>query len=485
MFNTAKTVFIFSFVLISALHCDNSDTFLNGDLIPTTEKIQKPDLLSETRIADQILINANIITMNPDLPKAKALAISAGRIMLVGSIEDVMVLADDNTVVMDVEGKTVLPGFVDAHNHLLSEAIVSGDKTLEEAQEYGLVNGITSMADMSVGPSVIEPLRAFGNSGLLKIRTSLYLSYSDACGRSLGDWYLDYPVDLDPSHMMRIPGVKIFTDGWTCSMLPAFTFSIPNVSHRSPNGNLLVEPDRLYNSLIELQGNGYQAAVHALGDLAVENSLDTFDKLLSDKENVLRHRMEHNMYIRPELLSRYGDIGVLPVIWDSKACFIENALSVHPSKIIETNNYVLEEKAHSWINPWRSLIDANPGLNVAYHSDESWGISTPFLDLYSLVTRNETPFFDNEYLCEAKDWLRGESLSVKEALRIMTMGSAYSLFMDEHIGSLEKGKFADLIVASDDPMQIKPDQLKDIKVLLTIVNGNAEYCSEGYSGYCQ
>ena len=485
MFNAVNTVFIFSLVLIVVLNCDSSDNSLNEDLMPTTAEIQQLDLLSETKIADQIFVNANIITMNPDLPKAKALAISAGRIMLVGSAEDVMVLADDNTIVIDVGGKTVLPGFVDAHNHLLSEAIVSGDKTLEEVQEYGLANGITSMADMSIGPSVIEPLRAFGSSGLLKIRTSLYLSYSDACGRSLGNWYLDYPVDLDPYHMMRIPGVKIFTDGWTCSMLPAFTFSIPNASHRSQNGNLLVEPDRLYDSLSELQENGYQAAVHALGDLAVENSLDAFDKLLSGKDNVLRHRMEHNMYIRPELLSRYGDIGVLPVIWDSKACFIENALSVTPGKIIENNNYLLEEKAHSWINPWRSLIDANPGLNVAYHSDESWGISTPFLDLYSFVTRNEMPFFDNEYLCNAKEWLRGESLSVEDALNIMTMGSAYSLFMEEHIGSLEKGKFADLIVASDDPTQIKPEKIKDLEVLLTVVGGMAEYCGEGYGEYCK
>ena len=107
------------------------------------------------------------------------------------------------------------------------------------------------------------------------------------------------------------------------------------------------------------------------------------------------------------------------------------------------------------------------------------------MDLYSLVTRNETLFFDNEYLCEAKDWLRDESLSVEEALSIMTMGSAYSLFMEEHIGSLEKGKFADLIVASDDPTQIKPEQLRDIEVLLTIVDGTAEYCGEGYGEYCQ
>ena len=84
MFNAVNTVFIFSLVLIVVLNCDSSDNSLNEDLMPTTAEIQQLDLLSETKIADQIFVNANIITMNPDLPKAKALAISAGRIMLVG-----------------------------------------------------------------------------------------------------------------------------------------------------------------------------------------------------------------------------------------------------------------------------------------------------------------------------------------------------------------------------------------------------------------
>ena len=65
------------------------------------------------------------------------------------------------------------------------------------------------------------------------------------------------------------------------------------------------------------------------------------------------------------------------------------------------------------------------------------------------------------------------------------MGSAYYLFMEEHIGSLEKGKFADLIVASDDPTQIKPEKIKDLEVLLTVVGGMAEYCGEGYGEYCK
>ena len=484
MFILTKTTLVWLVILISLVSCDSASTSSSEPLLKTPKSNQASDVSSERNVADKVIINANLITMDSNLPKAKALAISNGRVLIVGSVEEVMVFAGPDTLVIDMEGKTVLPGFVDAHNHLFSEAVMGGKKTLEQVQEYALSSGVTAMADMLVGPSVIGPLKTFEDSGLLRIRSSLYLSYNDACGRELGNWYLDYPVDRNASHMMRILGVKIFTDGWTCNLLPAFTFSIPNASYQSPNGNLLVEPDRLFRSLVEVQDNGYQAAVHALGDLAVENSLDAFDNLLSGNENVLRHRMEHNMYIRPELLSRYGDLGIVPVIWDSKACLIENALSVHPSKAIGTNNYFLEKASHSWINPWRSLMDANPGLNIAYHGDESWGISTPFLDLYSLVTRNEILLFDQEYVCEATEWLEEESLSVEEALRIMTMGSAYSLFMEEHIGSLEKGKFADFIVASDDPLEVKAEQLKGIKVLLTFVGGKAEHCAEGYTGYC-
>ena len=188
------------------------------------------------------------------------------------------------------------------------------------------------------------------------------------------------------------------------------------------------------------------------------------------------------MYIRPELLPRYGEIGVIPVVWDSMACFIED---------VESNTRSWSEiiyvfggpETHSWINPWKSLLASNNNLVVAYHSDESWGGPYPIHHLYSYVTRNDVRPYSLE-ICDSPGWMHDEAISVEEALRIMTVGSAYSIFMEESIGSLKEGKFADLIVLSHDPTKVDNESLKDIKILLTMVGGNIEYCNQIYVSLC-
>ena len=64
------------------------------------------------------------------------------------------------------------------------------------------------------------------------------------------------------------------------------------------------------------------------------------------------------------------------------------------------------------------------------------------------------------------------------------IGSAYSIFMEESIGSLKEGKFADLIVLSDDPTKVYSESLKDIQVLVTMIGGDIEYCGENYVSLC-
>jgi hypothetical protein len=73
---------------------------------------------------------------------------------------------------------------------------------------------------------------------------------------------------------------------------------------------------------------------------------------------------------------------------------------------------------------------------------------------------------------------------VEEALRMMTINGAYALFMEEWIGSLRPGKFADLIVLSEDPLTAGPDTIRDIDVLLTMVGGSVEYCAPGAETVC-
>ena len=96
--------------------------------------------------------------------------------------------------------------------------------------------------------------------------------------------------------------------------------------------------------------------------------------------------------------------------------------------------------------------------------------------MWSLVTRKA--FAEDGSICEPPDWLAAGALDIKEVLPIMTINSAYALNKDAELGSLESGKLADMIILSDDPMAIVPDELKDIKVLMTMINGKVEYCAE-------
>ena len=422
-----------------------------------------------------IFFNGQVVTLEPDLPLAEAIAVLGEEILAVGTSDQILALGGPETRLVDLDGRALLPGFVDAHNHLLSEAYNSGNPTLEEAQEFALQSGITAMADMSVDPSVLKKIQDFQRQGKLRIRTSLYPAYNLHCGEVLGDWYLEHPPDLDAARMLRIPGVKIFTDGWTCDLLPAFSFALPDARDADhPQGDLLLTEEQLTGILVDLQSAGYQAAIHAVGDRAVENALNALENALGGAPNTLRHRMEHNMYIRPELLTRYGQLGVLPVVWGSKACFIRDTASIDSWGGPTT---------HSWINPWRSLLDANPGLPVAFNSDLSWSESGLIANLYSLVTRNEVGA-DGTTVCEAPDWLAEEAITVEEALRLMTIEAAYALLMEEKIGSLKPGKFADLVVLSDSPLTVDLNSLLDIEVLLTMVGGRVEHCASGYQALC-
>ena len=87
-------------------------------------------------------------------------------------------------------------------------------------------------------------------------------------------------------------------------------------------------------------------------------------------------------------------------------------------------------------------------------------------------------------VCEAPDWLAEEVITVEEALRLMAIEAAYALSMEEKVGSLKPGRFADLIVLSANPITIDPDSLKDLEVLVTMVGGRVEHWASGYEQLC-
>ena len=137
-----------------------------------------------------------------------------------------------------------------------------------------------------------------------------------------------------------------------------------------------------------------------------------------------------------------------------------------------------------WFNRVRSLIDANPDLPVAWHSDlgDNSVRRSPIGDLYDLVTRRAVRA--DGTVCEPPEWLAAEAVGVEEALRLMTINGAYALSMDEKVGSLRPGKFADLIILSENPLTIDPKEIIDIEVLMTIVGGSVEHCLPGHEALC-
>ncbi len=420
--------------------------------------------------ADIVFINGHVITMETDGQAAEALAIKNGMITKIDKNQEILKMTGPVTKKIDLGGKTIMPGLVDAHDHLFNDAGQAG-LSLEQAQQLALERGITSLADMYVPKELVPTLQNMQQQGKLRIRTSLYLIYNTNRGDVVGDWWLNYTPDRDPSHKLRIQGVKVYADGGSWG-LPAYSQSWNNWSRGDTRGDLFITEHDLTAVITRAQQAGFQVAIHAIGDLGVQTALDSIGKALNQQPNVYRHRIEHNMSLRPDLLPLYTKYGIVATAFRPSSYFLYEPLW-YWTEIIKQH-----PDCTSWFEPYRSLLAANPDLHLAWHSDWPWGDKDPMNDLWGMVTQKQLTS-DGVSVYAPPPWLEEQALPVEKALRMMTIEGAYALFSENQTGSLKPGKFADLIVLSDNPLTVAPDALKDIKVLLTMVGGRIEYQSEG------
>jgi len=413
--------------------------------------------------AQTIYHNGTVLTMEAANPAVEAIAIRGERIEAVGAEAEILALADESTTLIDLAGRTLMPGFVDAHTHLLNDAR-SRNMSLDQAQTQALRNGITTLGTLYVDEGFIQDIRDFSDAGFLRVRTGLYLVATDPCGNALGDWWKDHPPTSAPGEMLRINGVKIFTDGGSCSRV-ALSFEL------EPGwglGDLWFTQEELNALVAEVDAAGYQAAVHAIGDRAVHQALNAIEAALDGRPNDLRHRMEHVSVIDPADIPRFGELGVIPVL-----------IGEYPG--CTPYGPPIPEKFGSWEWPWRALREANPGLTLAWHSDVPFQSIDPFDHLLGFVTRID---LSGRAVCPPFPWLVENTLSVEEALSIMTIQSAYALNRETEVGSLAPGKYADFIVLPNDPLAAEPARLAENQVLLTVAGGRVEYCSNGHPDLC-
>ncbi|NIN64413.1 MAG: amidohydrolase family protein, partial [Anaerolineae bacterium] len=212
---------------------------------------------------DIIFHNGSILSMEAEQPQARALAIQGENILAVGTDEDILALQGTDTQLIDLEGRALMPGFVDAHTHILASPDHYGTD-LDGVQDLALMYGITTLANMGGTLHLLERIQTLEGEGRLRVRTSVYMLHNTSCGDVVGDWYREHAPTREPGEMLRIGGVKIFADGGSCNA-PAVSFEYPDgVGH----GDLYFTQEELNQVLADLQARGYQAAIHALGDRA-------------------------------------------------------------------------------------------------------------------------------------------------------------------------------------------------------------------------
>jgi len=457
-------------------------------------QISEPTQTAEQ--ADIIFHNGNIITIEKDQPLAQAVAIRGNLIQAVGSDSEIMGYQGDEITIIDLQGKTLMPGFVEGHTHYTRNGWGDG-VPLETMMQNMLAFGLTSIAEMHSTDDYINAMLEAERNGEIDVRMHIFGEYNcgflDDKGKSIEcvTWYRDNDPILDPTHMVRVPGVKIFVDGagtpdrgcaYRSFQWPEnITDYWPGIEETcgTPYGDLYLTEEKLTEVIREIQDRGYRAAFHVMGDAGIEITLNAIEAALDGEPNAIyRHQMQHNSQIRPELLERYEQLDILASV---RGAF----------NTCEAGWY--EDAFGEDYYAWNANRFALANMDVHAYSEGDFGRGdifditranplNPIRSLYGFVTHQQVR--SDGSVCEPPEWIARHQISVKRALEMLTIEPAYAVSMEENIGSIKSGKFADLVILSDDPLTINPDQLGDLTVWMTMVNGEMKYCAPGRAEYC-
>jgi len=525
--------------------------------------------------ADVVLLDGKIITVAPDNSIAQAVAIKQGRILDVGDNARIKQLIGSRTRVVQLHGKTVLPGFIDAHTHIegiadyhrmldlhvpplknvdemlqkISERanhtrqgewivgaggwgqpmptreqldsvtrdhpvlvresaheIIVNTKALELAQidkntpdpvgskiwkdpitgeptgrlseMYSRLltlmpkpsseireqsvkdvlqgfarNGVTTIYDFP-SPDGLRIYQDLLTKGELPVRLRCQLILNVAHDRdpdsTFDEAFLRYGIHTGfGNDWLRIGGVKLFLDGESETGL---RYDPPGQKAKWV-GVQKMDQETLNRVVVEAQKNGFQVWIHAVGNRAQDMALDAYELAQREYPRAdARNRIEHagNQEAgetSQEQLERMKRLGVIPV---------------------PTGAWIYLGRAFKGTQAevpfiYRTLLDE--GFRPPGNSDSLGSMPesmNPFFSIWAMVTRKT----------RTGTLLASEqSVTPSEGIRIYTMFGAFSGFEENREGSIERGKLADLIIVSDDPLTVPSDKLKDIKVETTIIDG--------------
>ncbi len=317
-------------------------------------------------------------------------------------------------------------------------------------------NGITTASDAGGfwGQNHPAAWQKALDSGTLTVRgvNSLYL-YPD----------LDHAAQLaefktrfadDKQSLLQFDTVKIYIDGildlGTAAMVDPYD---KPVDPKYPNGFNYFTREQLQQYLNELHTIGYRAEFHVIGDGAVRTALDAVAAIPVPKDEIVarRHRTTHTYLVNPADAARFAQIGVIA---DFQAGPESAATDYH-----EYLTEFIGDRALDLL-PTARIIDT--GARVSLSSDWDADPLSPFGIISRAVTREKN------------------AVKVDKAIAMMTLEAAYALGQDEITGSITVGKYADYIIIDRSITSVKPKDIADTKVLLTVLAGRQVHRADSF-----
>jgi predicted amidohydrolase YtcJ len=294
-------------------------------------------------------------------------------------------------------------------------------RMLQEIQKRGLLTiRINALLRPAIGPTAVEPL--MGNSGIKQ---------------GEGDEWL------------RIGGIKLAVDGGFEGGLMRDLYEKPWDEDGTFRGLQTIDTERYVTIVRDLNREDWRVATHAVGDAAIDLVLNAYEKANAERSIVDRRwSIEHAFIGRPDQLPRMKALGV--------AIAAQNHLYLAGPSLVK---YWGATRA-GITTPVKMYLDAQ--LPVSSGTDAPVVPYPPLWTLYHFVTR---------------DTITGgvlgpdQRVTRQQALRMATINNAWLTMEERTKGSIEPGKFADLVILSEDPLTCSETQLRDAKILMTMVGG--------------
>ena len=335
------------------------------------------------------------------------------------------------------------------------------DRGLNFAQDLAHSFGITSSIAASVGKRHMATYKRAAVNNQLNLRVITCLSFGGLFIRnseSFDDILKDRAQYSDPR--INVDCVKIFIDG----VLEGQTGAVLEPYLDSGNyGQLYFDQDTLNHAVARFDADNIQIHTHAIGDRAVRSILDAFEFAIDvNGRTDNRHHISHLQMIDPTDIPRFKELGV--------AANFQATWALPDEWITDINTPELGIKRVNKMYPIRSVFRAG-GLIVG---GSDWAVSTmnPLVAIETAIRREDPDDRIQGVLNE------NERMTLVEMLKAYTINAAYLMHQEHLTGSIEVGKAADLIILERNLYDIPIEEISEVRVLETIIEGKTVYRTE-------